>query len=115
MSKKWQVHIEALEAKAMQDKKEQEEHIQQVTKQNTTLIEMSQDHQKKIEELMSTNKTLINQMTGPTPMQESSGKKLGEAITKQGMEKKLCIKCKNWVYHTSNKCYTLDKNKHNHP
>ena len=88
-SNEWQVYIEALEVKATQDKKEQEEHIKQVTQQNTTLIQMIQDQQKKIEELMATSNTLIHQMKGSTLTQESNGKKEEEAGTKQGKEKEV--------------------------
>ena len=40
---------------------------------------------------------------------------MGEALIKQGKKKKLCINGKSWVYHTNDKCYTLEKNKHNGP
>ena len=113
-SNKWQVYIKALEAKATQDKKEQEEHVQQVTQQNT-LIQMIQDQQRKIEELMATSNTLIHQIKGSNVTHEGKGKTEGETSTKEGKKKKLCINCKNWVYHNSNKCYTLETNKYNCP
>ena len=45
-------------------KKKHQEHIQQVTNQNAMLVTMVQEHQKKIEKLMSTIKALLDKMTG---------------------------------------------------
>ena len=60
----WSLYLKAMEGKVTQGKKEQEEHIQQVTQKNATLIRMIQEQQKKIEELMTMSKNLINKMTG---------------------------------------------------
>ena len=60
---------------------------------------------------MTTNKSLISKMIGTTQKQESNDNKMGDTTTKQGKKKKLCNNCKNWVYHNSDKCYTLEKNK----
>ena len=49
MTADWNLYLEALEAELTQDKKEQEEHIQQVIQQNATLITMVQEQQKKLE------------------------------------------------------------------
>ena len=51
----WHLYIKAIEPKAMQDKKGQEEHIQQVTQENATLINIIHEQQNKIEEMMVTS------------------------------------------------------------
>ena len=40
---------------------------------------------------------------------------IGEKTTRQGKKKSWCNHCKSWVYHSSDKCYMLEKNKQNCP
>ena len=42
-TKEWKMYIEAMEVKAEQERKEQQEHIQQVTNQNAMLVTMVQE------------------------------------------------------------------------
>ena len=74
MTDEWHLYLKAMEAKVTQGMKEQEEHIQQVTQQNTMMIH---EQQKKIEELMTTSKSLISKLTRTTQIQESNGNKMG--------------------------------------
>ena len=101
----WDLYLEAMDAKATQGRKEQEEHIQHVTQQNATLITMVQEQQKNIEELMITSKNLIK-MTATPRNPDNNGIKSGDEPTRQGKKKMLCSNCKSWVYHNSDKCYT---------
>lgn len=78
----WNFYLKAMKAKVTQDKKEQEEHIQQVTQQNTTLFAMVQEQQKKIEQLMSTSKILIKYDRNTTNL-DYNGTNLGDKPTKQ--------------------------------
>ena len=63
-TQEWNMYLKAMEEKAEQEIKEQQENIQQVTQQNAMLVTMMQEHQKKIEKLMSTIKALLDKMTG---------------------------------------------------
>ena len=54
-------------------------------------------------------------MVGTLQMQETNDNKVGGTTTKQEKKKKFCSNCKSWVYHNSDKCYTLEKNKQNFP
>ena len=62
---KCHLHLNAMETKAMQDRKQQEEHVQLVTQQNTTLMTMIQQKQKTSEELMTTSKSLLQEHHRP--------------------------------------------------
>ena len=70
--------------KAEQEQKEQQEHIQQVTNQNVTLINMAQEPQKKLEELMSASNTLLDKMIGADSKDNQSKKRK----TKMGAKEK---------------------------
>ena len=59
MAKELNVNLDTMEAKATLEKKEQQEHIQQVTNHNATLVTMVQEKQRKIEKLMTTSKNLF--------------------------------------------------------
>ena len=58
----WNFYIEAMEAPAQQDKKEKNEHMQEVTQQNA-LMTLVQAQQQKIKELVTQSKNLIYAMT----------------------------------------------------
>ena len=90
----WHLYLEAMEAKATKDRKEQEENVQQVTQQNATLINMIQQQQKTIGELITTSKSLMNKMAGTLQNQESNCNKMGDTTIRQGKKKKLY----SWVY-----------------
>ena len=66
------LYLKAMEAKAMQDKQEQQEHIHQVTQQNAVLMTFVQEQQMKIEELLSQSKTLMKTMTRAKPNIETN-------------------------------------------
>ena len=108
------MYLKAIKAKAEQERKEQQEHIQQVTHQNAMLVTMVQEQQKKIEELMSTSKTLLDKMTRVESKDNQSIKR-NDWTGCQGKKKEWYKKCKSLVYHNSDACHTVDKNKHNHP
>ena len=60
---KLQMYLDAIEMKALQEPKERDEHIKQVTKQNTKLMTLVQDQQKKIEEFLQQSKELMDAMS----------------------------------------------------
>ena len=70
-----------------QDKNEQEEYIQQVTQQNTTLITMIQEQQKKIEGLTTTSKNLINNVTAVPQSQKAMAIKQEKSLTDNGRKR----------------------------
>ena len=109
MTANWNLYLKVMEAKATQDKKEQEEHIQEVAQQNATLITVVQEQQKKIEELMTTHKNLLNKMTWTPQNPDSNGTKSKGKPTREGNKMKMCSNCKSWVCHNSDKCYMLQK------
>ena len=73
---------------------------------------MAQVQQKKIEELTTMSKNLIDKMTGAP--QHMNGSKTGNKLHKQGGGK-WCNHYKSWVYHNSDKYYALEKNKQHRP
>ena len=107
------MYIKATEGKTEQEQKEQQEYIQQVTNQNAMLVRMVQEQQKKIEELMSASKTLLDKMTG-AGSKDNQSKKRNDQNMHQG-KKKWCKNCKRMGHHNNDDCYALDKNKHNRP
>ena len=111
-TQEWSMYLKAMEVKAKQQRKEQHEHIQQITNQNAMLVTMVQEQQKKIEELMSTSKTLLDKMTGAGSKDNQCNER-NDGNGPQDKKKKWCKNCKSTVYHNSDACYTLDKNKHN--
>ena len=48
-----------------------------------------------------------------TPRQQ--WQQIGGETNQRGKENKWCNHCKSWVYHNSDKCYMLEKNKHHNP
>ena len=73
-----------MEAKGTQGRKEQKKHVQQVTQQNAII----QEQQKKIEELMTTSKSLITKMIGTLQTHENNSYKIGGTMSRQ--RKKRC-------------------------
>ena len=62
MTTEWNLCLDTMKAKATQEQKEQQEHIQQVTHQNATLVAMIQEQQKKIKQLITASKNLLEKM-----------------------------------------------------
>ena len=73
MAKEWNIYLNITEAKATKEQKEQQEHIQQVTNQNATLVTMIQEPQKKLKELMTTSKNLLEKMAFINNKEQSEG------------------------------------------
>ena len=110
----WHLYLKVMEAKVTQNRKEQKEHVQKVTQQNAMLITMIYKQQKKIEKQMTASKSLMTKMTVTPQSKENNDNKTRDTMTRQGKKKKLCNNCKSWVYHNSDKCHTLEKNKQHH-
>ena len=101
-------------ANATEDKKEQEEHIQHVTQQNATLINMIHEQQKKVDDLMTTSKVLISKMRNTADSGEQ-WQQNGDTMTKQG-KKKSCAATAKAVYTTTATSVThWKRTKKNHP
>ena len=94
------MYLKAMEANAEQEIKEQQEHIHQVISQNALLVTMVQEQQKKIEELMSTSKTLLDKMTGAGSKDNKSNKRK-DGNRRQGKKKTWCNNCKSMAYYSS--------------
>ena len=98
--------------KAMQETEERDEQIHQVTKQNTKLMALVQDQQKKIEELMKQSKELMNATTKGNEEPKQSG---GAPRRNKDSEKGWCSDCKEMGTHSSQNCYSLEANRDKRP
>ena len=95
----------------MQDTMEREEQIQQVTKQNTKLMTLVQDQQKKFEEIMKHSEELMEAMTEKNQERKANG-----GPTRRTRDKKRwCSHCKEMETHSSHNCYSLEANKDKRP